>query len=130
MRTQVCHIIHMNTALLKIKKFARLLAAFAPSALPIGMTAFTDWADDIIDLYDLPNNDSIRFSLASMVMHLGPTSAFKPKFHFFLMVRAGMAKQIASANFQEIKFRQQAAYEAQQKAAQDAALNETPKATT
>ncbi len=110
----------MNKLIKKVSKPFRLLVSLFPTALPVGMTAFNAWADDIIDLYSFPNNDSIKFSLASMVMHLGPTTAFKPKFHFFLMVRSGMSKQIAAATFQEIKNKQ----EALAKAAQEAATNE------
>lgn len=115
----------MKALLLKIKKFVHLFRAMFPSALPNGMSEFDTWANDIIDLYNFPNNDSIRFALASMIMHSGPTDAYKSKFYFSLMIKSSMAKQIAGAQFQEIKNRQKAEQEAlAAKAALDAASNE------
>lgn len=106
---------------LKVKKVLRFIRAFFPSAVPIGMTDFDSWAYDIIDLYNLPNNDSVRFALATMIMHSGPTAAYKSKFYFNLMIKASMAKQIASAKFQEIKTKQQEEI-AKQKAAEATAI--------
>ncbi|CAM6005203.1 unnamed protein product [Sphagnum balticum] len=80
----------------------------------IGMAAFETWAKSIIDTYGFPDNDSIRFALATMIMHSGPTDAYRPKRYFALCVKAGMAKQIASAQFTAIKERQQAAAKAEQ----------------
>ena len=96
----------MKTVLLKLKKFIRQQISRLPSALPNGMTEFETWASDIIDTYNFPNNDSVRFTLATMIMHSGPSDAFKSKHSFMLMIRASMAKQIAAAQFQEIKNRQ------------------------
>lgn len=102
----------MNTSILKVKKLFRLIKALFPSALPNGMSDFDVWANDIIDLYNFPNNDSIRFALASMIMHAGPTDAYKSKFYYNLMIKASMSKQVAGAQFQEIKLRQKAEQDA------------------
>lgn len=98
----------MNDTLLKIKRLARQLAGLFPSAVPVGINEFEAWSQSIIDTYPIPaDNDSIKFALATMVLHSGPTSAYVPKFKYFLMLRAGMAKQIAGAVFQDIKTKQQ-----------------------
>jgi hypothetical protein len=101
----------MNTLLRKLKKLGRLIAGLFPTAIPVGMTEFEQWAQSIEDTYRLPTNnkDSIRFSLATSIMHLGPTAAYKPKLYFALVLKAGAAKQIAGATFQDIKQRQQQA---------------------
>lgn len=104
--------------------FTRLAKQFLglfPSALPTGVTAFHAWADDIRNTYDLPTQDeaSIKFTLSTIIMHLGPQVAHKPKYYFVLTLRASAAKQIAGQVFTDIKTK--AAEEAHQaKAAAEA----------
>lgn len=89
----------------------RQLQGIFPSPIPTGMTEFNAWVDSLIAIYTLPtaDRDSIVFAVASMIMHLGPTTAYKPKLYFVLALRSGAAKQIAHGAFSEIKMRQQAA---------------------
>lgn len=107
----------------KVKKFCKFIGGFWPTAVPVGMTAFDDWAQSIMDIYPLPTSDknSVKYSLATMIMHRGPLTAYWPKFWFFLAFRSAAAKQIAGAVFQEIKLKQQADHEAAKKAAAEAA---------
>lgn len=104
----------MKNVLTKIKKFAKQVRGLFPSSLPTGLTAYNEWADDIAETYFMPtqDKDSIRFSLASIVMHLGPTAAYRSKFYFALVLRAGAAKQVAGAAFYDIKTKQQEAAKA------------------
>lgn len=102
-------------------KFIKLIKQFIglfPSALPMGITAFDEWANDIINTYDLPTKDidSIKFTLSTIIMHLGPQTAFKPKYYFVLTLRAGAAKQIAGQVFSDIKHKAKEAEIAAQKA--------------
>lgn len=99
----------MKINLNKAKKLFKQLRGFFPSALPTGTTAFNAWADDIAATYFMPteNVDSIRYTLASIIMHLGPTAAYRSKFYFALVIRSGAAKQVAGSVFQDIKIRQQ-----------------------
>lgn len=92
-----------------MKKLVKLLLALFPTKLPQGVPQFHAWADGMIALYDFPTKDvdSIKFALASMVLHLGATSAYKSKFYFFLSISAGAAKQVAGSIFYEIKQKQQ-----------------------
>lgn len=101
----------------KLIKTLKKLRNFLPSAVPLGIAEFEGWASDIISTYDFPNNDSVRFALATMILHSGPTAAFVSKRYFALMVKAGAAKQIASQVFQDIKIKQQAEATAQNTAA-------------
>jgi len=103
----------LNSILNSIRNLALKLRALFPSAMPIGLAEHKAWADSIISLYDFPDNDSVRFALATMVLHLGPTAAYRSKFYFSIMLKAGAAKQVASAVFQEIKIKQQAEVTAQ-----------------
>lgn len=99
----------MNTLLQKTKLLFRQLRGFFPSPVPQGMTEFEDWAKSIVDTYPIGADfDSVRFALSAMIINSGPQAAYRSKFAFFLMLRAGMAKQIAGAVFQDIKQRQQA----------------------
>lgn len=92
----------------KINRFFRQLAGLVPTAVPVGVAEFHSWADSIINTYSIPaDSDSIKFALATMILHSGPKAAYRSKFEFFLMLRSGMSKQIAGAIFQEIKIKQQ-----------------------
>lgn len=111
----------MNNVFNKLKQLALRVRAFFPSPVPQGMTEFQEWTQSIIDLYGFPDNDSVRFALATMIMHSGPFSAYVPKRRFAIMIKAGAAKQIAGAVFNEIK---------QKQIAQDAAVKASPPTLT
>lgn len=87
-----------------------------PSKLPVGVTEFHAWAESFLEIYDLPTKDvdSVKYTLATILMHLGPQVAYKPKFYFFITMKAAAAKQIAGAVFREIKERQAEAQKAAQ----------------
>lgn len=112
----------MNDLISKLKKLARQVRYALPSRLPQGVSEFDTWADSIINTYDLPTSDrdSILFALSTMIMHLGPSDAYKPKLYFAIAIRAGAAKQVASSHFQAIKVRQREAEQAAKAAAMQA----------
>jgi hypothetical protein len=102
----------MKTVLNKIKKYVARWKGRRPSPLPVGMTEFNAWVDSIVNTYDdLPTKDidSIKFTLSSIIMHLGPQEAYKPKSYFVLTMKAAAAKQVAGAYFYEIKEKQKQA---------------------
>lgn len=97
----------MNKVKSKIKQYCSFIRGFFPEALPTGVTAFNAWADSFAVAYpDVPNNDSLRWTLAFMIMHLGSTTAYKAKVYFYLSVKKSMANQIASSVVQELKQKQ------------------------
>jgi hypothetical protein len=102
-------------------KLIKQIVGLFPSALPNGVAAFDVWAKDIMDTYDLPtkDEDSVKFTLATIIMHLGPQVAYKPKVYFVLTLKAGAAKQVASQVFTDIKTKAKEAELAAQKAAND-----------
>lgn len=87
--------------------FIQYITSFFPTSLPIGMTAFDQWATSIIKLSSLPDNDSTRFGLAASILHLDSTQDRKAKRFFVKLMNKGAANQIASGVMQELKEKQQ-----------------------
>jgi hypothetical protein len=79
-----------------------------PSPLPVGVTEFHAWADKVIEAAGAPNNDSVKFALATMILHAGPQDAEKPLSYFILSLKKSMANQVAAGIMQELKAKQQA----------------------
>lgn len=104
----------MNNLILTLKKLLRKVLGCIPSPVPTGMAEFNTWADSIINTYKMPTQDmdSIKYALATMIMHSGPTDAYKPKLHFALALNASAAKQVAGSVFREIKERHDASVKA------------------
>jgi hypothetical protein len=120
----------IGIAFAAIGRFAIKLRNYFPSAVPQGMQEFEDWSSSIIKIYGFPDNDSVRFALATMIMHSGPSAAYVSKRHYAIMIKAGAAKQVASQAFTEIKQRQLDAINAANKAALEAeAANQQAAAT-
>lgn len=78
--------------------------------LPIGMKEFEVWSNRIISGALIPSKpgqemdliESMKFTLASMILTLGPTESHKPDAHFIHGLRKAAANQIAHANQQAI----------------------------
>lgn len=116
----------MKKILTKVKKVLKLIRARYPSPLPVGMSEFNAWYASFVDLYDdLPtkDEDSIKNVLASNIINLGHQTVALPKYHFYMILKASAAKQIAGEVFQEIQIKHREARKAaQEAAAQEAAL--------
>jgi len=96
----------MKVLISKLKRLARRLKALFPSLLPQGVSDFDSWANDILDIYQMPNNDSTKFALAVMITHLPPTQAYKPKHYFGMTLLKGASTQIAFAVMDTVKNKQ------------------------
>ncbi len=114
----------MNKFISTVNKSLVKLSHFLPHPLPVGVSEFERWSASIINTYGYPDNDSVRFALCTMVMHLGPTAAFKPKRYFALCLHKGMATQIAHSVMQELKAKQQAEAQKQSEATVQAAASD------
>ena len=119
----------MKTLTHKIKRFLKQIRGRFNSPLPVGVTEFKAWCDDIRATYDLPteSEEDILFCFSAVIMRFDEISDKKPKYHFVRAFRSGAAKQVASHTFTETKLKQQAAMKAAQeaaKAAQEALPNE------
>lgn len=119
----------MSKILQIVVKIYKQVRGLFPSPLPVGVVEFDTWAASIGATYKLPTNnlDSIKFTLATLIMHSGPTVAFKPKYYFVLAIRASAAKQIAGNAFHEIKERSKLAQAAAEVAAKSATPDAQPK---
>lgn len=108
MTKTVSDCVYMSTYLTKINQFLIKVRNAFPAPLPRGMEEFETWSNALIVTYDLPDNDSIKFALATMILHLGPTECDKPKRYFARAVLKGMAAQVASAVMYNLKEKQKA----------------------
>lgn len=107
------------------------LLSLLPTPLPVGMTEFESWSDDIINLSGpYADTDSMKFAIASMIMHLGPQKSHVAKNYFVRSLRKTAANQVAGQVFTNIKEKQQkAAAEAASKS-NEQQKEETTTATT
>lgn len=74
--------------------------------LPLGVTEFNSWSHRIIEgamLYGRAELDSMRFALASMIIELGPTEAFKEDGYFIQRLRKIISNQIAESQMRTIR---------------------------
>lgn len=111
----------------KVLRIIKQIRGMFPSPLPTGVTAFNAWADDLQATYTLPteDKDSIRFTLASIIMHLGQQAGMKSKYFFYITLKAAASKQVAGQVFSDIKENQRAlAVKAAEEAAKAASSNE------
>ena len=121
----------MNSIFQKVKWFYRYILSFFPSCLPIGDAQFKAWFDDLTFVYDLPDNDSVRFAVGTMIMHMedawrDPKGKWHfyykmPKRYFGLKLLKGGAQQQAYNVMNDIKARAAAAQKAAEEAAKAAA---------
>ena len=112
----------------KIIRIIKQIRGLFPSPLPTGVTAFHAWSDDLQATYILPteDKDSIRYTLATIIMHLGQQAGNKSKYFFYITLKAAAAKQVAGAVFSEIKEKQRAEAAKAAEEAAKAALVATP----
>lgn len=109
----------------RLNEVLELILSFLPRRLPVGMTEFDKFADRIIRLSgEFADRDSMKFAIASQVIHLGPQKAYvADRFFIKSMVKAA-ANQVASQAFQDIKQKQDAARKAAEEKAKAAATTE------
>jgi hypothetical protein len=103
----------MKQFLAKVKLLLKQVRSYLPSQLPVGLTAFNAYADDIIELSgNFADKDSMVFAIASILIHIDAGTASVSKQYFVKRLRKSAANQVASQVFQDIKTKQQAALEA------------------
>lgn len=95
--------------------------SYFPQRLPVGVTEFEAWADNIIALSGkFADTESMKFALSSQILHLPAQSSSVPPQYFIRSMRKAAANQVASQVFQDIKIRQQEAAKAAVEAAKKA----------
>lgn len=101
-----------------MNKLLLTLKSYFSTKLPVGLTSFNAWADDIILLSgEFADKDSMRFAIASILIHADAKHGSLPMQFFVKRLRKSAANQVASQVFQEIKTLQA---EAQKKAQEEA----------
>lgn len=84
--------------------------------LPTGTEEFETLVSDLKNEYgsELPtvDDDSLRFVIATTIMHLGPLDAYKSLEFFYKTIVGGASKQVAHYVFRDIKLKQEAAQKA------------------
>ncbi len=93
----------MIQKLAKAWAFIARIKGFVPVQLPTGAKAFDAFCESILSSYDLPRLPSYKHSIATMIMHLGPTVSHKAPYFFAKSVRKAMANQTAYDAMQRIK---------------------------
>lgn len=91
----------------KLSKLLAQLLSLLPSPLPVGMTEFEEFSNSVIELSgEYADRDSMKYAIASMIIHLGPQRSHVAKNYFVRSLRKAAANQIASQVFQDIKRKQ------------------------
>lgn len=86
-----------------IKTTLQVLRCLFPSKLPVGAAHFDTWAKSIFSIYKLEDKPGNRHALASLIMHLGPTTAYKPKRYFSFAVMKSLANETAFETMQSLR---------------------------
>ena len=94
----------------RIKLVFKYLLSYLPETLPVGLTEFEAWADEVHRLSGLPTSqESTHQALANMILHVGPRKGDQrptdqlSKQWFVHALRKGAANQIASYVFYTIQ---------------------------
>lgn len=81
-------------------------------ALPMGRAEFEAWSDRIISgALVAADARSLKFALANMILHLGPTEDHKEDIYFIKHLRKVSVNQVADAIANEIREEKKAAGE-------------------
>lgn len=87
----------------KIQRAFQLIRSYFPSALPQGSEEFDAYASKLLELYSLPQKDTYRHAIASMIMHLGPTTHRIPMRYFAISIFKAMSNEVAYSKIQDLK---------------------------
>lgn len=91
-----------------MKLLIKRLLSYFPSKLPVGLTQFDKWVNEIIELSgQFADITSMRFVLASELMHSEAKKGSVPKNYFVSRCRKLAANQTAGYVLQEIKSEQE-----------------------
>lgn len=109
--------------LIKMRRVFKRVLSYFPEPLPVGMAQFNAWANDIIELSGkYANETSLRFALATMIMHADAKFGSLSKNYFVIRLRKVAANQVAGQVFQDIKDKQAADQAAQVKTVEDTTI--------
>lgn len=119
----------MKTLFYKIKAFFKDPFK-VKEKLPQGVAEFHVWAESIITHYGLPLNDSVKFAIATLILHAKEDAAYLSKEYFGHRAIKSAANQVAAGVMQDLKEAQAARIKAEAEAAAIAAATPTDIETT
>jgi hypothetical protein len=94
----------------KLKLLLKRALSYIPTRLPVGMAEFENWSEEVIELSGaFADRTSMKFALASMILHAEHSASVLSKNYFVRRLRKSAANQVASQVFQDIKQKQEAA---------------------
>jgi hypothetical protein len=97
----------LKTLLIYVKKLLkRHFLHRIPTPLPIGKSAFENWAADILDVNDVPNKDDYKHALAAMIIQAPVGQYLRAKRSFVKALRKSQANQVAVEVMKEIRQRE------------------------
>lgn len=100
-----------------MKKLLLKLLSFFPSKLPLGMSDFKAWADEVVELAELPINDTMHWTLANMLIESDKLSDAKPKRFYVKRLRKAAVNQVAAFVMHDLQSQKVAKDEDAKKAA-------------
>lgn len=105
--------LEMKQLLAKFKELVKYALSYLPHKLPVGLTEFHNFSDSIIELSgEYADRDSLKFAIATMILHAGEARGSLSKQYFVRRLRKVAANQVAGQVFTDIKEKQKAAQEA------------------
>lgn len=96
----------------RIRSLLHVLLSYFPTKLPHGMTEFEEWSRSIIAMSHCPDNESTRFTVAVMILHMDAAEDRKPKRFFVKKLNKAAANQCADAVATKLKEDQKKRHEA------------------
>lgn len=104
----------------QLKSLLNKALSYLPSKLPVGMSEFEEFSNSILALSGkYADEDSLKFAIASMIIHLPAGKGSAPKNFFVRSLRKSAANQVASQVFQDIKARLEAKQQAEKASLQN-----------
>lgn len=92
-----------------MRGFWEYIKSLYPTQLPVGMTEFQEWSNSILKLSKVPDNDSTRFAIAVMILHLNANEDRKPKRYFVKCLNKSAANECGNAIAMILKEKQKQA---------------------
>lgn len=111
-----------------MKRLLEQVLSYLPTALPHGMEEFNEWSRSIISLSRAPDNESTRFAVAVMILHMEAGEDTKAKRWFVKKLNKAACNELANGIAMQIKEAQKARVEqeARDKSAVEAARDILP----
>lgn len=93
----------LNTIYAKSRNFLSKTRGFFPEKLPRSLEDFYKFSDSIFKTYNIPPLPSYENAVATMIMHLDPTTDKKSKYFFAKSIRKAQANQVSYEIIQKIR---------------------------